>query len=131
MTKSTITRLFVGSIIAVAAGLVLGLAAVIVAFGSNSLVMSGPDVVGIEPTAFAWSMVALAVVGVLAIVGGAIGGLVSWIGALLNTAELQDKTWFVLLLILGILSFGLVAMIAYVIAGPDGTKQPVSRPTTA
>ena len=129
MTKSTVTRLFVGSVIAVAAGLVLGLAAVIVAFGSNSLVMSGPDVVGIEPTAFAWSMVALAVVGVLAIVGGAIGGLVSWIGALLNTAELEDKTWFVLLLILGILSFGLVAMIAYVIAGPDGTKQgcPVPR----
>ena len=28
----------------------------------------------------------------------------------------------VLLLVLGLLSFGLVAMIAYVIAGPDGTK---------
>jgi hypothetical protein len=131
MTKSTVTRLFVGSVIAVAAGLVLGLAAVILAFGSNSLQMRGPDVVGIEPTAFAWSMVALAVVGIFAIVGGAIGGLVSWIGALLNTAELEDKTWFVLLLILGILSFGLVAMIAYVIAGPDGTKQGVAGPTTA
>jgi hypothetical protein len=27
------------------------------------------------------------------------------------------------LLLLGIFSFGLVAMIAYVIAGPDGTKE--------
>jgi len=45
---------------------------------------------------------------------------VSWIGALLNTIQLEDKTWFVLLLVLGLFSFGFVAMIAYVIAGPDG-----------
>jgi hypothetical protein len=56
-------------------------------------------------------------------IGGAIGGLVSWIGALLNTAQLEDKTWFIILLVLGLLSFGLFAMIAYVIAGPDGTRQ--------
>jgi len=127
MTKSTVTRLFGASVIAVVAGLVLGFVAVIVAFASDSLVMSGPDVVGIEPTGLAWSMVGVAVLAVLAIVGGAIGGLVSWIGALLNTALLDDKTWFVLLLVLGILSFGLVAMIAYVIAGPDGTQQSASR----
>ena len=42
-------------------------------------------------------------------------------GALLNTAQLEDKTWFIVLLVLGLLSFGLVAMIAYVIGGPDGT----------
>jgi H+/Cl- antiporter ClcA len=127
MSKSTVSRLFGGSVITVVAGLVLGFVAVIVAFASDSLVMSGPDVVGIEPTGLAWSMVGVAVLAGLAIVGGAIGGLVSWIGALLNTALLEDKTWFVLLLVLGILSFGLVAMIAYVIAGPDGTQQSASR----
>lgn len=131
MTKSTVTRLFVGSVIAVAAGIVLGFVAVIVSFGTGSLVMSGPDVVGIEPTAVAWSMVGLAVLAVMAIVGGAIGGLVSWIGALLNTAELEDKTWFVLLLVLGVLSFGLLAMIAYVIAGPDGSRHAAVRRTPA
>jgi hypothetical protein len=125
MTKATVTRLFVGSVIAVVAGLVLGFAAVLVAFASDSLVMRGPDVVGIEPTVVAWSMVALGAVSILAIIAGAFGGLVSWIGALLNTAELEDKTWFVLLLVLGIFSFGLVAMIAYVIAGPEGTQQRV------
>jgi uncharacterized membrane protein len=62
----------------------------------------------------------------LVIMGGLVGGLVSWIGALLNTAALADKTWFILLLVLGLLSFGLVAMIAYVIGGPDGTRQPVA-----
>ena len=70
--------------------------------------------IGIEPKA------------ALAMIGGFIGGLVSWIGALLNTAELQDKTWFVLLLLLGLFSFGLVAMIAYVIAGPDGKVRQVA-----
>ena len=61
----------------------------------------------------------------MAITGGAIAGLVSWIGALLNTAQLEDKTWFVLLLVLGLFSFGVLAMIAYVLAGPDGTRESV------
>jgi MFS family permease len=121
MTKSTVTRLFVGSVITVVAGLVMGFVAALAAISSDILVMRGPDVVGVEPSAVAWSLVGAAIVAVLAVIGGAIGGLVSWIGALLNTAELEDKTWFVLLLVLGILSFGLVAMVAYVIAGPDGT----------
>ena len=60
------------------------------------------------------------VLGWIPIVGGFIGGLVSWIGALLNTAALDDKTWFIVLLVLGLFSFGLIAMIAYVIGGPDG-----------
>ena len=64
-----------------------------------------------------------AIVAALAIIAGVIGGLVSWIGALLNTAQLEDKTWFFMLLVLGLFSFGLVAMIAYVIAGPDGTRR--------
>jgi H+/Cl- antiporter ClcA len=129
MRKSTVTRLFVGSVTAIVAGVALGFVAVLVALATGSLEMSGPDVVGIEPTPVAWSMIGLAVLAVLAFLGGAIGGLVAWIGALLNTAELEDKTWFVLLLVLGVLSFGLVAMIAYVIAGPDGTKsRAVNRP---
>jgi hypothetical protein len=131
MTKSTVTRLFVGSVISVIAGLILGFVAVLVALGSDSLVMRGPDVVGIEPTVLAWSMVGFFVLAGMAVIGGAIGGLVSWVGALLNTAELADKTWFVLLLVLGILSFGLVAMIAYVIAGPDGSRQGLSESSTA
>ena len=67
-------------------------------------------------------MLGLGVVGGLAIVAATIGGLVSWIGALLNTSQLESKTWFLVLLLLGIFSFGLFAMIAYVIAGPDGTR---------
>ena len=45
----------------------------------------------------------------------------SWIGALLNTWQLDSKTWFAVLLLLGIFNLGFFAMIAYLIAGPDGT----------
>jgi len=122
MSKSTITRLFIGSVVAVVAGAVLMVAAIWIAYATDSFVMNGPDVAGIRSTGLAWTMVGLGVVSVLALLGGFIGGLVSWIGALLNTAELEDKMWFVILLVLGLFSFGLVAMIAYVIAGPDGHR---------
>jgi hypothetical protein len=127
MSKVTVVRLFVGSVIAVIAGLVLAFAAVWIGYANGVFVMQGPDVVGVEGTPIAWTMVGLALVAMLAMIGGFIGGLVSWIGALLNTALVEDKTWFILLLILGLLSFGVVAMIAYVIAGPDGTQRPVGR----
>jgi len=106
ISKPTVVKLFVGSVIAVVAGILLAFGAVWAAYASGAFVMSGPDVIGIEPTPFAWTMVGAAALAALAIVGGGIGGLVSWIGALLNTAELEDKTWFVLLLFLGLFSFG-------------------------
>ncbi len=128
MSKSTVTSIFVGSVIAVIAGAFLAFAAVWFAYANGAFVMSGPDVVGVQSTPAAWTMVGLAMVAALAVIAGLIGGLVSWIGALLNTAQLEDKTWFVVLLVLGMLSFGLVAMVAYVIAGPDGTKQTTAAP---
>jgi hypothetical protein len=122
MSKPTITRLFVGSLIAFVGGLVLFFAAAILAIASSSLVMNGPDVTGIQPTTFAWSMVAVAAVAMLVMIGGAIGQFVAWIGAVINTARLDDKMWFVLLLVLGLMSFGFIAMLIYVIVGPDGTR---------
>jgi hypothetical protein len=44
---------------------------------------------------------------------------VAWIGAVLNTAQLPDKTWFVVLLVVGLLGLVFIATVAYVIAGPD------------
>ena len=123
MSKTAITRLFIGSIVAVCAGVLLAIAALTAAFAGGGILMDGPDVVGIANPQFAWPLIALIVVAGLTIAGGAIGGLVAWIGALLNTAQLEDKVWFILLLVLGLLSFGFVAMVAYVIAGPDGTAR--------
>lgn len=128
MTKHTVTRVFVGSLLALFGGLILMFAAMIAAYANGALIMDGPDVTGIQSTFFAGAMLALTIIGFLAMVGGSIGQFVAWIGAVLNTARLEDKTWFIVLLLLGLLSFGLVAMIAYLIAGPDGTA-PVSAPS--
>lgn len=124
MTKSTVTKFFVGGIVAVVAGLILAVVAVWAAFAAGEFVMDGPDISDVQFTAFGWSMVGLMIVGGFSMIGGAIAGLVAWIGALINTAQLDDKAWFVLLLVLGLLSFGFIAMIAYVIAGPDSSQAP-------
>jgi len=121
MTKATVTRIFIGSLIVGVAGAILAFIAVWLAFANDVFVMSGPDVVGIRGSALAWALLGLGIIGGLAMMGALIGGFVSWIGALLNTSQLESKTWFIVLLLLGIFNFGFFAMIAYVIAGPDGT----------
>jgi hypothetical protein len=131
MSKPQITKLFVSAVIAVIAGIILCVAAFIAALAGNVFVMDGNDVVGVTWSGNAWAMVLLGFVGVVAMVGGAIAGLVAWIGALLNTVQLEDKIWFVLLLVLGLFSFGFIAMIAYVIAGPDSTREGPTTPHIA
>lgn len=121
MTKSTVTRLFVGSLIAIVGGIILLATGILLGFANGAFLMSGHDVSGIQPTPFAWSMVGLGVLGILAMLGGGIGQFVAWIGAVLNTSRLEDKTWFILLLVLGLLSFGFVPMVIYLLIGPDGT----------
>ena len=128
MSKSTVVKLFVGGVVSIVAGAILGFATIWVAYANGAFVMNGPDVTGLQPGAFAWSAVGIFVMAIIAVIGGFVVGLVSWIGALLNTAELEDKSWFLLLLVLGLLSFGIVAMIAYVVAGPDGRRMAAGRP---
>jgi hypothetical protein len=123
MTKSTVTKIFIGSLFAIAGGVVLLAAGLFLAYVNGTFIMRGPDVVGIHPSAFTWSMAGLAIVGILAVIGGALAQFVAWIGAVLNTSRLEDKTWFIVLLVLGLLSFGFIAMIVYLVAGPDGTRQ--------
>ena len=129
MSKKNVTRLFVGALVAVGAGVVLGIVALWAALASDAIDVGGNDVIDVNGGSGAWTALGLVIVGSLAILGGSIAAVVSWIGALLNTWQLQDKMWFASLLGLGLLGFGVVAMIAYVVAGPDGTKQSVARPS--
>lgn len=126
MTKSTVTRVFIAGLIAVAAGAILTIAAVSLAFATNVFITSGADVVDVRASTLAWSLLGLGIVGAVAVIGGLITGLIAWIGALVNTWQLESKTWFAVLLLTGIFNFGFIAMVAYVIAGPDGTA-PISR----
>jgi hypothetical protein len=125
MAKQTVTRLFIGSLIAALAGAVLLIVAVSVALANDVFVFEGAQVVDVRPTGLALGMLGLGIAGALTVIGAAIGGLISWIGALLNTSQLESKAWFLGLLLLGIFNLGFLAMIAYLVAGPDG------RPTVA
>lgn len=131
MSKSTVTRLFIGGVIAVAAGAILAVTAVLLALANDVFVIVGSDIVDVQGSALAWSLLGLGIVAGIAIVGGLIAGLVSWIGALLNTWQLESRTWFAVLLLLGIFNLGFVAMIAYLIAGPDSATAPAVRRTNA
>jgi hypothetical protein len=127
MNKSTVARIFIGSLFAIAGGVVLLAAGLFLAYVNGAFVMRGPDVVGIYPSALTWSMAGVAVVGIIAIIGGALAQFVAWIGAVVNTSRLDDKTWFIVLLVLGLLSFGFIAMLVYLVAGPDGTRASASQ----
>ena len=127
MSKRTITRLFVGSLLGTVAGLVLLSTAAGLAYAHGSLIMKGPDVVGVRSTPFAWSMVALAGLAILVTCAAIVTQFVAWIGALVNTAQLPDKTWFVILLVAGLLSLAFVVMAVYLIAGPPD-RPPVGQP---
>jgi hypothetical protein len=127
MSKSTVTKLFIGSGISIVAGAILAIGAVWLAIANNVFVTSGSDVVGLRGSALAWSLLGIGLVGGVAVAGGFIGGLASWIGALLNTWRLPSRTWFAVVLLLGIFNLGFFAMIAYLIAGPDGTVDQVGR----
>ena len=138
MSKATVTRLFIGAGLAMIAGAVLAFVAAGIAIATNVFVMNGPDIVGLRGGALAWPSLGLGLVGVLAFIGGLIAGLVAWIGALLNSWQLESKAWFIGLLLLGIFNLGFFAMIAYVLAGPDGTRgaaaqraQAATQPTPA
>ena len=119
MLKTTVTRLFLGGALAVISGGILAIAAVWIAIENNIFVMNGPDIVGLSGSALTWTLLVIGTAGAVTVIGGLIAALVSWIGALLNTAQLERKTWFVAMLVLGIFNLGLFAMIAYVLAGPD------------
>ncbi len=123
MFKSTVIRLFLGSLVAFAAGAVLAITGIALAIANDVFVMAGSDIVGIHGGAVAWSTLGLAALGGIAIAGALVAGLVAWIGALFNTWQLDSKTWFAVLLLTGIFNFGFLAMVAYVVAGPDGSAR--------
>lgn len=131
MSKKGVTRLFVAALAAFGVGGVLGIAALWAALASDAIDVGGSHVLELNGGSGAWTALALVIVGSLAVLGGTVAAVVSWVAALLNTWQLEDKAWFGSLLALGLLGFGVVAMLAYVFAGPDGTSRAVTSPAIA
>jgi H+/Cl- antiporter ClcA len=133
VSKRTVTRLFIGGLATTILAGVLVLWIVWAAFANGVIAIGGPDVVEVNGSSTAWMLVGLLFVAVLAAIGGSIAAILSWLGALLNTFRLEDRTWFLALLVFGVLGFGVFAMIAYVTVGPDGARDaltPSRVPTT-
>jgi len=87
---------------------------------------------------FFWTMVSLMTIGFGAAAVGSVLQLAAWVGALVNTYQIPDKTWFVALLVGGIIGLGFTlvgyaVMIAYFVAGTDSSLQtkPSQIPTPA
>jgi hypothetical protein len=146
MNKPTVTKTWITGLIMLVAGLAVGgiSMALMRAYGGDFMPAAsgnGQDFVPSMDSAF-WTTLSFAILGFTAAVAGGIVQLAAWIGALLNTYLLADKTWFVVLLLGGLFSvaFGVVGfavMVAYLIGGPDGRvmqrqpQLPVSAPPPA
>jgi hypothetical protein len=129
MSKTSVTRIFLGSTLAVVAAVFIAFAAIVAALASGSVEFGGPEVVTVHD-GFGASLLWLLAATVL-FIAGSIGTVVAWVGALLNTGQLEDKTWFVVLLVLGLFSFGWLATAAYVVAGPDSSAHQRAYPGSA
>lgn len=131
MFKTTVTRLFIGSFIAFGAGAIVSILAIALAIANDVFVMDGNDIAAIQGGTLAAALLGLAALGGLAAAGGVIAGFIAWIGAVLNTWQLESKAWFVALVLTGIFNFGFIAMVIYVIAGPDGKATVTARTAPA
>ena len=127
MSKSRITWLFVASLIA---GIVGGILVNVGWFANpdDVFVRNGSAIVSVRETAAAAGLLGLGLVGALLMIGAAITGVIAWLGALLNTAQLERKRWFVAIAVLGVLNCGLLGVLAYVVAGPSATPHAGTAP---
>jgi hypothetical protein len=133
MTKRSITGTWIAGLIVLVIGLVVSGISVGMMLANGGTYTQLPNGGGynFEPTinAYFWTTVSFIVVGgIIALVGGVMQ-MAAWIGALVNTYRLQDKAWFIVLLVGGVLSLviglsGFAVMVAYLIAGPDVPAMP-------
>ena len=133
MTKRTITNFWlIGMGVMIVGGLLalfssLALASHIGAFTANYQYTT------YVPDSTFWALVSFIILGGIAVLGGSVVQLVAWIGALINTNRLVDKTWYNVLLWCGIAGIvlspftvlvgamvGWVLMLVYLVGGPDG-----------
>jgi hypothetical protein len=146
MTKPTITKTWlVGLAVVLAGSFVAGIATVVWLAHVINVTGNGANYV---PDNLFWTTVAFWWGTGVVVVAGILVQMAAWIGAVVNSHRLVDKTWFNLLLWIGAIGiltsplFGLGAMvwwgvtIAYMIAAPDGmtvqqlpTATPVASPT--
>jgi hypothetical protein len=133
MTKRTITIMWlVGIGVMIGGGLLALFTALALASHIGALTNNFQPGVTYVPDSTFWALVSFIILGGIAILGGIVAQFVAWIGAVINTNRLVDKTWFNILLWIGVAAIvlnllsglgtvvGWVLMIVYLVGGPDG-----------
>jgi hypothetical protein len=137
MTKSTITKTWIVGLIVLVAGLIVGgiSLGLMLTNGGHWTQVPGTNSWNFTPRtdSYFWTTLGWTIAGFTIVLAGGIVQLVAWIGAVANTSGMQDRTWFLIVLIGGLVGLGVglvgfATMVAYLIAGPDGTalRQPAS-----
>jgi len=138
MSKSLITRVWLGGLAALVAGLVIagfGIALMSASGGTfQRMPMMHYGYYVSTQDSTVWLGLSGIILGGTTVVIGAVAQLVAWVGAVINTNRLADKTWFTVLLVGGVIGLfagfaGFAVMVAYVVAGPDGMAES-ARPGT-
>lgn len=132
MSKQVVTRIWLAGVILLAAGLLVCAVSVglLLVYGGHFVGAPSGNGYDFAPTVngYFWTMMSLIVLGSLLAVMGGVIQLVAWVGAVINTSRLADRTWFLVVLIGGLLGLatgvvGFATMVAYVLAGPDGMSE--------
>jgi hypothetical protein len=126
MSKQMIAKLFFGSLAAFVGSILVAAAAVMVAVNRDVFMMNGPHVAGLRSGTGAWAALTLGVLAMILLLASVVGGFVAWLGALAATGGRTDKSWFVVLLVLGLLSIGFLATLIYLVAGPQEELEPTA-----
>lgn len=140
MTKSTITKTWVGGLAVFAVGVVVAIVGVflMLAYGGTFSQIGSSGKYDFTPSMNGtfWTGVGIIVAGgVVTLVGGVVQ-LVAYVGGLVNSYALREKTWFWVLAAGGLLSLafapvGFAVMVAYVVAAPDGREYRQTLPAPA
>ena len=137
MSKSTVTRTWVAGLAVFAAGIAASMVGVflMLAYGGVFTQIAGTNNYDFTPNlnGFFWTAVTIIVAGGLITLVGGIVQLAAWIGGLVNSYVLPGKGWFTVLLLGGVFSLvfapiGFAAMLAYVVAAPDGEPYRQAQP---
>lgn len=127
MSTSRISTLFITAVIACIVGGIL-VSAGWLANPDDVFLRNGTDIVAVRETASAAGLFALGLVGAAVFLVAAATGIAAWIGALLNTAGLPRRRWFVAIAVLGIVNCGLLGVLAYLVAGPTAARRADTTP---
>ena len=134
MTKRTITIMWlIGVGVMIVGGLLALFTSLALASHIGAATNNFQPGVNYVPDSTFWTLVSFIILGGIAALGSIVVQLVAWIGAVINTNRLVDKTWFNVLLWCGIAAIvlslltagvgtlvGWGLMIAYLVGGPDG-----------